>query len=135
VDATVKPSLRVDTTGSWLSGPSNGMYRVKDVQVYSRKSGTFAPLDPNAVYRIVGNAFTLVDGGDGFSMFRSAKKIENGLATYYLVLAEYAKAFKQGSEGMPVITSANAPIATLKGYPIDYEKTGGSGRIAIKGLR
>ena len=135
IDVTVKPSMRVDPTGSWLSGPSNGTYRVKDVLVYSRKTGKFVPLDPNAVYRVVGNAFTLVEGGDGFSMFRSAKKIENGLATDYLVLADYAKAFARGKDGLPSITSATSPLASLANYPIDYENPYGAGRIAIKGLR
>ena len=135
IDATVKASLRVDATGSWLSGPSNGIYRVKDVQVYNRATGAYAPLDPNQIYRVVGNAFTLVEGGDGFSMFRSAKKIENGLATDYLVLAEYAKAFRPGPDGSPSITSSASPLASLANHPINYESPKGAGRIAIKGLR
>ena len=135
VDATVKSSVSFDTSGSWTAGPSNGVYRVKDVQVFNRKTGTFAPLDPNAVYRIVGNAFTLVEGGDGFAMFRSAKRIENALAKDYLVLAEYAKAFRRGADGTPTITSANAPFARFANYPLNYESPNGSGRITIKGLR
>ena len=135
VDAAVKSSVRVDATGSWISGPSNGVYRVKDVKVFDRKTGTFAPLDPNAVYRVAGNAFTLVDGGDGFSMFRSAKKVENGLATDYIVLADYAKAFRGGSDGLPVLSSANSPFASLAGYPLNYERPQGSGRIVLRGLR
>lgn len=128
-------TVSFDTSGSWTAGPSNGVYRVKDVQVFNRKKGAFAPLDPNAVYRIVGNAFTLVEGGDGFAMFRSAKRIENGLATDYLVLAEYAKAFRRDADGTPVITSANSPFAAFANYPLNYEKMEGSGRITIKGLR
>lgn len=135
VDASVRSSVRVDSSGSWVSGPSNGVYRVKDVKVYDRKAGAFVPLDPNAVYRVVGNAFTFVDGGDGFSMFRSAKKVENGLATDYLVLAEYAKAFRPAADGTPMLSSANSPLAPLVGYPINYERAGGSGRIVLKGLR
>ena len=135
VDASVRSSVRVDSTGSWSSGPSNGVYRVKDVKVFDRKTGAFAPIDPNAIYRVVGNAFTLVEGGDGFSMFRSAKKVENGLSTDYLVLAEYAKAFHPDDSGMPALTSSNSPLATLAGYPLNYERAGGSGRITIKGLR
>ena len=134
VDATKKSSVRVDGTGAWTSGPTNGVYRVRDVQVYDRKRGVFAPLDPNAVYRVVGNAFTIVEGGDGFSMFRSSKKVENGLATDYLVLAEYAKAFKPGADGVPSISSSSSPLASLPNYPLRYENTGGSGRIALKGL-
>ena len=127
VDASVKSSVRADSSGSWVSGPSNGVYRVRDVKVYDRQKGAFVPLDPNAVYRVVGNAFTLVEGGDGFSMFRSAKKVENGLATDYLVLAEYAKAFRPGADGTPTLSSANSPLAPLAGYPINYERAGGAG--------
>ena len=135
VDATTKSSVRVDGTGSWTSGPTNGVYRVKDVMVYDRRRGDFAPLDPNAVYRIVGNAFTIVEGGDGFSMFRSSKKVENGLATDYLVLAEYAKAFRPGADGVPSISSAASPLSALANYPLRYENPKGSGRITINGLR
>jgi len=135
VDATVKPSVHVDATGTWLSGPSNGVYRVRDVKVYNRKAGAFEPLNPNAVYRIAGNAFTLVEGGDGFAMFRSTKKVENGLAMDYLVLAEYAKAFRSGADGTPALTSANAPFASFANYPLNYENPDGAGRITIKGLR
>ena len=135
IDCAVKPSVRVDATGSWMSGPSNGVYRVKDVQVYDGKVGGFVPLDPNAIYRVVGNAFTIVEGGDGFSMFRSAKKIENGLVTDYLALAEYAKAFAKGGGELPSITSAASPLASRRGYPVNYENPLGSGRILIKGVR
>jgi 2',3'-cyclic-nucleotide 2'-phosphodiesterase (5'-nucleotidase family) len=102
--------------------------------VYSRAKGTFEPLDLNAVYRVVGNAFTIVESGDGFSMFRGAKVVENGLATDYLVLAEYAKAFAKGEDGMPRIATATTPLAKLPNYPIAYEKPSGAGRISFKGL-
>ncbi|MBP5509938.1 MAG: bifunctional metallophosphatase/5'-nucleotidase [Kiritimatiellae bacterium] len=133
VDAAVKSSIRVDATGSWMSGPSNGVYRVKDVRVYNPKAGSFVPLDLNAVYRVAGNAFTLVEGGDGFAMFRSAKKIENGLAMDYLVLSEYARSFRIDSTGMPTITTATSPLRAFANYPMDYENPNGSGRIVIKG--
>ena len=133
IDLAVKSSVRTDVTGSWVAGPSNGVYRVKNVQVYDRKTSSFVPLDLNGVYRVAGNAFTLVEGGDGFSMFRSTKKIENGLATDYLVLAEYAKAFRTGDDPLPRLISANAPFASFKNYPVAYEKPRGSGRIVIKG--
>lgn len=74
-----------------------------------------------------------VEGGDGFSMFRSAKKVENGLATDYLVLAEYAKAFAPGADGVPAVSSASCPFARFADYPVAYECPNGSGRISIKG--
>ena len=67
-------------------------------------------------------------------MFRSAKVVENGLATDYLVLAEYAKAFARGEDGLPRISTASSPLAALSNYPIAYEKPNGSGRISFKGL-
>ena len=67
-------------------------------------------------------------------MFRSAKKVENGLATDYLVLADYAKAFKPGADGVPSISSSASPLACLPNYPLRYEDARGSGRIAVKGL-
>lgn len=135
IDSTIRCSVRVDGTGSWMSGPSNGVYRVKDVMVYDRRAGGFVPLDPNAIYRVAGNAFTLVEGGDGFSMFRSAKRVENGLATDYLVLADYAKSFACGKDGKPTISSEGSPLGRLSGYPIDYANPQGSGRIVILGAK
>ncbi|MBQ6136106.1 MAG: bifunctional metallophosphatase/5'-nucleotidase [Kiritimatiellae bacterium] len=131
VNAARRPGVRMDATGSWIAGPKNGAYRVKDVKVYDRSTGRYRALDPDAVYRIVGNAFTLVEGGDGFAMFKGAKVVENGLATDYLVLAEYAKAFSKGEDGMPRLASEGSPLASLPAYPIAYEKPHGSGRIVI----
>lgn len=132
VDPSVRSSVRTDGTGSWISGPSNGVYRVRNVQVYDRAAGAFVPLDPNAVYRVAGNAFTLVDGGDGFAMFRSSKRVENGLVTDHVALAEYANAFRPGADGMPSLVAEGAPLAALKDYPLDYSRPRGCGRIVIE---
>ena len=131
VNAAKRPSIRVDATGSWVAGPKDGLYRVKDVKVYDRTSGRYRALDLDAVYRVVGNAFTIVEGGDGFAMFKGAKVVENGLATDYLVLAEYAKAFSKGEDGVPRLASGGAPLAALPSYALSYEKPHGSGRIVI----
>ncbi|MGN0846395.1 MAG: bifunctional metallophosphatase/5'-nucleotidase [Kiritimatiellia bacterium] len=131
IDTGVECSLRMDATGSWTSGPSNSVYRVHDVKVYDQAAGVWKDLDLNAVYRVVGNAFTLVEGGDGFSMFRSARIVNNAICTDYLALAEYAKAFATGADGVPRLSSAAAPFAALKDYPIAYERPEGSGRIFI----
>ena len=94
-------------TGAWTSGPSNGVYRVKDVQVYDRKAGVFVPLDPNAVYRVAGNAFTLVEGGDGFAMFDGAVNVLDYVMEDYQVLANYVKSFAPDAEhnNLPTIQS------------------------------
>jgi 2',3'-cyclic-nucleotide 2'-phosphodiesterase (5'-nucleotidase family) len=133
IDLSKKSAVRTDATGSWVAGPSNGVYRVANVEVYDRSTGIFSPLDPNAVYRVAGHVFTIVEGGDGFAMFRSAKTVENGLATDYLVLAEYAKAFKPDAEGVPVLGSGASPLASLPSYPLNYGAPEGSGRILFRG--
>ena len=79
----------------------------------------------------VGTGGTLVDGGDGFAMFKGAKIVENGLATDYLVLAEYARSFAKGGDGIPRLASDASPLSALPGYPVAYENARGSGRIVI----
>ncbi|MDD6029474.1 MAG: 5'-nucleotidase C-terminal domain-containing protein [Kiritimatiellae bacterium] len=131
IDKSVKSALRIDATGNWTAGPSNGVYRVYGAEVYDRATGAWRPLDLNAVYRVVGGAFTLVEGGDGFSMFRSAKRIENSLVQDYVSLAEYAKAFGRNADGVPVLSSDQSPLRGLAGYGISYERPQGAGRIAV----
>ena len=131
IDIGVESTLQVDPAGNWTAGPTNGKYRVHDVKVYDAKTSAWRPLELNAVYRVVGNAFTLVEGGDGFAMFRGAKVVNNAICTDYLVLAEYAKAFKKDSEGIPHLQSKRSPFASCVDYPIAYEATEGSGRIRI----
>ena len=131
IDIGVKSSLRVDATGSWTAGPTNDVYRVHDVKVYDIRTAQWNELDLNAVYRVVGNAFTLVEGGDGFSMFRGAKVVNNAICTDYLVLAEYAKAFAVSADGVPHLRSGTSPLAARANYPVSYEKPEGSGRILI----
>ena len=133
IDRSVDSSIRVDGTGAWTAGPSNGVYRVRDVRVYDRTRGAFVPLDPHAVYRVVGGAFTLVEGGDGFAMFRGARRVENSLVTDYLALAEYAKSFRKDAAGVPRLSSAGAPLAACPNYPLAYERPEGSGRILVTG--
>lgn len=130
IDARVKSGVRVSPSGAWTGGPS-GARRVRNVQVYDREKGAYVPLDPARKYIVAGNSFTLIEGGDGFEMFKRARAVNNSLETDYVALAEYTKAFANGSNGVPRITSANAPLANLKGHPIAYEKPEGSGRITI----
>lgn len=130
IDTSTPCTLGTDATGSWIAGPSNGIYRVRDVQVYDRTSGSFRPLDLNGVYRVTGSTFTLVEGGDGFAMFRSARLVNNAIGLDYLVLADYVKAFK-ATDGLPCLSSAAAPLAAYPNYPLAYERATGSGRIVV----
>ena len=57
------------------------------------------------------------------------------MATDFLVLAEYAKAFGRNAAGLPVLASPASPLAALAGYPLAYEKPAGAGRISFIGRR
>jgi 2',3'-cyclic-nucleotide 2'-phosphodiesterase (5'-nucleotidase family) len=104
---------------------------VRDVQVYDRETGAYVPIDLAKKYHVAGNSFTLVEGGDGFEMFKRARTLNKTLETDYMVLAEYVKSFAKGRGGVPHVSSAKAPLAKLRGHPLAYEKPEGSGRITI----
>ena len=55
-------------------------------------------IDSNATYRVVGNSFTLVDGGDGFAMFKGAKivVVPDARCVSDKTFAELAKFAKSG---------------------------------------
>lgn len=133
IDTTVKSGVRVDPSGMWVGGPVDGRYRVRDVKVYDRASGTWKPLDPSKTYRVIGGGFTLVDAGDGFAMFKASKVVNNAVAVDYMVLADYVKAFGKGADGLPHVASAQSPLAHLANYPIAYENYAGARRIVIFG--
>lgn len=130
VDSKVKSGVRVSSSGAWTGGPL-GARRVRDVQVYDRETGAYVPIDLAKKYHVAGNSFTLVEGGDGFEMFKRARTLNKTLETDYMVLAEYVKSFAKGRGGVPHVSSAKAPLAKLRGHPLAYEKPEGSGRITI----
>jgi len=132
VDKEIKPTVKTDASGTWVRGPFGGQYRVHDVKVYNRYSGEWKPLDLAKTYRVVGNAFTLVDGGDGFAIFKGSRIVNNAIAMDYLVLAEYAKRFAKGEAGVPSLVSTASPLAKrLRNYRIAYERPEGAGRITF----
>ena len=132
IDTAVKSTLKTDATGSWAAAPS-GERRVKDVMVYDRAKSAFVPMDANATYRVAGSAFTLIEGGDGFAMLKGAKAVEKSMVMDYLALVGYASAFGRGADGVQSLESGRSPLASLRGYPLAYERPRGSGRIAILG--
>ena len=128
-DVTSRVSTVAQADARWTGGPTNGVYRVTDVEVYDRAAGAYRPLDLARTYRVAGGDFTLRYCGEGFEMLRGAKVARESVQTDYLVLAEYVKAFAKGPSGVPTLSSANAPLRQLSGYLLDYENREGSGRI------
>ena len=131
VDKDVPATVKTDASGTWVRGPYDGRYRVHTVKVREAATGKWKALDLAKTYRVVGNAFTLVDGGDGFAMFKGSRIVNNSIVVDYLALAEYAKNFAKDADGVPVLSSEKSPLAGLKKYSIYYENPEGSGRIVF----
>ncbi len=105
--------------------------RVSNVEIYDKTTGTYKPLDPNATYALAGMNYTLRNLGDGFAMFDGAELIKDYVSEDYLVMSTYAMIFDGATEGMPVLASANSPLASYPGYLLDYEDPHGAGRIQM----
>lgn len=128
IDTSIPNTIPTDDKGVWLGGPE--AYRVTNVTVYSKDTGTYEPLDLDKTYTLAGTNYTLLNCGDGFAMFGDAEKVLDGTAEDYLALAAYVDAFADTDhDGSPDITSANSPLASYEGYRLSYEDPAGAGRI------
>lgn len=134
IDSTVKYTGSQDDKGVWQAGPT-GEYRVRNVKIYNKTTGTFEPLDVNKTYTLGGINYTLRNQGDGFNMFQESAGMElvmEGIAMEYEAFAAYLKAFKDtDGNGVANISSAASPLASFKNYPINYENAAGSGRTVV----
>ena len=88
IDASVETSVQADEKDVWTGAPT-GEYRVKNVQVYDKETGSWVALDLNAKYNLAGYNYTLRDLGDGFAMFNGAVNVLDYVMEDYLVLANY----------------------------------------------
>lgn len=126
IDCSIADTTEKNDMGIWISGPSED-YRVYDVTVYNKKTGTWDALDLNASYNLAGYNYTLRDLGDGFNMFSDAVNVLDYVMEDYMVLANYISAFEGG-----VIEASNSPLsAKYPGFVVDYGSTDGSGRIEV----
>ena len=126
VDSTVQ----ADDKGVWTGAPT-GEYRVKNVKVYNKETGSWDALDLNGVYNLAGYNYTLRDLGDGFAMFDGAVNVLDYVMEDYMVLANYVQGFENG-----VVGATNSPLnAKYKNFGADYSKTvveGRSTEVAVK---
>ncbi len=130
VDTTIPNTIQQDDKSVWTSGPEK--YRVKNVQVYNKKTGAYEPLDLDKIYTMAGSNYTLLNCGDGFAMFNNAEKVLDGTSEDYLAMAAYVEAFKDSDgDGYADISSANSPLASYQGYLLNYESATGAGRIRV----
>ena len=130
VDAATPSTIAFDENNTWESGPS-GEYKVHDIEIYNRKTGKYEPIDLGRTYNVAGINYHLRNQGDGLNMLKDTVVVQDYVMEDYLLVAEYAKAFAEGSDGMPHINTAGSPLSSYKGYLIDYEKPNGAGRISI----
>jgi len=132
IDSTIVSTVRYNDNMEWAGRPT-GAYRVHDIELYDRNTGTFVPLDTAATYRVCSLSYYMVSGGGGMTMFAADPTFHvvlSDLDEDYISTAVYLQAFaNQGN--LPVISSASSPLAALKGYPLNYEEPFDKSRISF----
>ena len=127
IDGEWPASVQMDGKGVWTGAPTGG-YRIHDVQVYNKETGTYEALDLAASYNLAGYNYTLRDLGDGFNMFSGAVNVLDYVMEDYMVLANYIQGFEGG-----VVEATNSPLsAKFPGMLLDYTTVNGSGRIVME---
>ncbi len=127
IDTSVPNTVQSNDMGMWIGGPT-GEYRVRDVKIYNKETGTWDALDPAASYNLAGYNYTLRDLGDGFAMFEGAVNVLDYVMEDYMVLANYIGGFEGGT-----VKADNSPLlAKYPELPINYGDVNGSGRIVVQ---
>ncbi len=83
IHTDIPDPCKTDENGMFVS--VNGERRVKNVMVGEE------PLDPEKIYTIAGFDFTLVECGDGCTMFEGGEVVESGKRVDYTVIADYIR--------------------------------------------
>ena len=129
IHTDIPNTVLIDDKNVWM-GSATGTPRVQNVRIYNKKTGTYEPLDLNRTYALAGMNYTLRNLGDGFAMFDGAELIKDYVSEDYLVMSTYAMIFDAVND-MPVLGSANSPLASYPGYLLNYENPYGAGRIQV----
>ena len=75
VDKSIPSSVQVDENGFFTE--VNGDYRVYDVKIFDKESGTYKKLELDKKYIIASSDFYILNFGSGMSMFKDAKVVES----------------------------------------------------------
>ena len=129
IHTDIPNTVLTDDKNVWM-GSATGTPRVQNVRIYNKKTGAYEPLDPNRTYALAGMNYTLRNLGDGFAMFDGAELIKDYVSEDYLVMSTYAMIFDAVND-VPVLSSANSPLASYPGYLLNYENPYGAGRIQV----
>ena len=125
IDTTIESTIGLSDNQDYASCPSDE-YRVKNLQIYNKKTGTYEDVDLNKNYTLVGVDYTLRNFGDGYKMFSDGKLVKDYCNEDYMVAVKYCEAFTNKT-----INTNNSPLHTYKGYLLDYENPYGAGRITF----
>ncbi len=74
VDTAIGSSVQVDENGFFTK--VDGEYRVYNVRVLDKETGTYLPLDLDGKYVLAGFNYFLLDFGGGMTMFKDAKILD-----------------------------------------------------------
>ena len=129
IHTDIPNTVLTDDKNVWM-GSATGTPRVQNVRIYNKKTGAYEPLDLNRTYALAGMNYTLRNLGDGFAMFDGAELIKDYVSEDYLVMSTYAMIFGAVND-VPVLSSANSPLASYPGYLLNYENPYGAGRIQV----
>lgn len=129
IHTDIPNTVLTDDKNVWM-GSATGTPRVQNVRIYNKKTGTYEPLELNRTYALAGMNYTLRNLGDGFAMFDGAELIKDYVSEDYLVMSTYAMIFDAVND-VPVLSSANSPLASYPGYLLNYENPYGAGRIQV----
>ena len=129
IHTDIPNTVLTDDKNVWM-GSATGTPRVQNVRIYNKKTGAYEPLDLNRTYALAGMNYTLRNLGDGFAMFDGAELIKDYVSEDYLVMSTYAMIFDAVND-VPVLSSANSPLASYPGYLLNYENPYGAGRIQV----
>ncbi len=112
IDASV-PSAVVINDQTAMFEKVDGVYRVKDIQVWNAKKAAYEPINLKKTYQLAGINYTLRQNGDGFTMFDGCKVIKDNTMIDTQVLSNYLTDVLNGVVGE------------------DYKDPNGQGRITI----
>ena len=99
----------------------DGERRVSDVQVL-QDDGTYAPIDPKATYVLASHNYMLKDGGDGYSMFRGNKVLQDEVMIDNQVLITYIRDYLDGVVGKDYSNPYGQGRITINSVPSDVKE-------------
>lgn len=114
VDTSIPSSVVVDENKEFVG--VNGAYRVYDVKVYDKESGEYLPLDLTGRYTLSSVSYTILEYGDGMTMFKGATILRNDGMLDVEMLETYITEFLNGYVGEEYAQTRNA-ITFTEGRP------------------